>query len=94
MKKTIALLHFYKSIFILPLVITFIPVFISSIIPFAVVILTKILIFGSIWFYKYVEDREDKKFYFYYNNGLTKTNLFLFSFFLDLIIALIINALI
>ena len=48
-------------------------------------------IFGVIWFFKYVEDREDKKFYFYYNLGITKFRLFLFSFLVDFIIFIIIK---
>jgi len=91
MKKTIALLHFYKSIFVLPFTLSIIPIFIAPSIPFIVILFAKILIFGVIWFFKYIEDKEDKTFYFYYNNGLSKSILFLFSFSIDLTIALIIN---
>jgi len=87
MKKLQAYLHFYRGIFILPFIVSLCLVYYN--IAFLVAFITKILIFGIIWFFKYIEDRKDKKYFFYYNLDIRKAPLFAFSFIIDFILFLI-----
>lgn len=83
MKILKAYFHFYKGIFFLPLILSIILLIFS--IPDFIIFLTKILIFGIIWGYNYLDDPQNKKLYFYFNLGIPKMKLYAFSFLVDFI---------
>ncbi len=92
MKKFQLYFSFYKNIFGLLLIVSLGLAFFN--IAFPIVIMTKILIFSAIWFFKYIDDTKDKKFFFYYNLGVTKFGLFLYSFIIDFFLFVIIKTIV
>ena len=92
MKKLKLYFKYYSTIGLLPFLVTvfmlasFYKDGFSVIIP---IIFSKIFVFTIIWGLQWINFRRDENLYFYYNNGISKIQLYLMAFLFDTIVMLI-----
>ena len=94
MKRIHLLLKYYKSIAVIPLIASLF--FCSQIkslgLSFLIVaIFSKLFILLVIWFFNWVNNRKKENLYFYFNNGISKIQLYTFTFLIDISILFILT---
>ena len=92
MKKFKLCFKYYTTIGLVPIFIT---LFLVNSLPsegFIVIIpiiFSKLFAFGVIWLLQWLNNRRDENLYFYYNQGISKAQLYAFSILFDFLITLI-----
>lgn len=90
MRKIKIYFHFYRNKFFIPLVFgVFILVF-SHV--FILAFISLMLASVGVWFLNhYIDDRKKQRLYFYFNQGISESKLYIFTFIINLAILIIIN---